>query len=430
MTSDQWTHVILGQLIEISHGFAFKGEYFHDEFPGDILLTPGNFAIGGGFKPDKFKYYRGPVPADYVLSPGDLLVTMTDLSKESDTLGLPALLPEPPTGAVFLHNQRLGKVLVRPGAQLDKRYLYYLLSSSSYRHEILASATGTTVKHTSPSRITKFAFHLPPYAEQRAIASILGALDEKIELNRRMNATLEAMARAIFQSWFVDFDPVRAKAEGRDTGLPAEIAALFPDGFVESELGEIPREWKVVEVKDIADVSSGKRPMNRDTSSTVISPVPLWGGNGPMGFVPEPLFSEPILLTGRVGTLGSVFRITTPCWPSDNTLIVRLKDFTAFEFLLFQLQRINFSALNRGSTQPLLTQRDLNSHHLVLPTQDIIWHFCTTIRPLFQQLDANSDESERLATIRNILLPKLISGELRVSNAEVLDEVLDEVTIV
>src|SRR6266581_1646037 len=151
----EWTEKSLGELIEIKHGFAFKGEFIRDEPAGDILLTPGNFAIGGGFKGDKFKFYDGPVTDEYVLAEGDLLVTMTDLSKQTDTLGFPAIVPRSMGGRRFLHNQRLGKVVSRDGVTFDLRYLHYLMCCKEYRDEVVASATGTTVKHTSPERIKR-----------------------------------------------------------------------------------------------------------------------------------------------------------------------------------------------------------------------------------------------------------------------------------
>ena len=242
----EWREVSLGDIAEITHGFAFKGEYIHDQPRGDVLLTPGNFAIGGGFKVGKLRYYDGNFPEEFVLREGDLIVTMTDLSKQADTLGYPALVPKNSDNRRYLHNQRLGKVLLRDGASVDVRCLYYVMCSSEYRHEVLASATGTTVKHTSPDRIKQFRFLLPPLPEQRAISHILGTLDDKIELNRRMNETLEQMSRALFKSWFVDFDPVRAKMDGRwrpgqsIPGLPAHLYDLFPSRLVPSDLGPIP----------------------------------------------------------------------------------------------------------------------------------------------------------------------------------------------
>ncbi|MBK8238802.1 MAG: restriction endonuclease subunit S [Deltaproteobacteria bacterium] len=231
----------IGDVARIKHGFAFDGQFFFDEPSRDVLVTPGNFAIGGGFKLDKPKFYRGPVEDEYVLAPGDVVVTMTDLSKSCDTLGFSALIP-PVEGCRFLHNQRIGRVEVSRRDLIDERYLYWLMRGPEYRAEILAGATGTTVRHTAPGRIESFRFTAPPLTQQRAIAHILGTLDDKIELNRRMNETLEAMARALFKSWFVDFDPVRAKAEGRQPiGMDAETAKLFPSEFEQSELGEIPK---------------------------------------------------------------------------------------------------------------------------------------------------------------------------------------------
>ena len=157
-----WCEVALGDLIDIKHGYAFKGAFIHDEPVGDVLLTPGNFAIGGGFQAGKTKHYNGPVPDEFVLSENDLLVTMTDLSKQADSLGYPALVPASPNGLRFLHNQRLGKVILGDTEFTDMRFLYYVLCSKEYRDEILASATGTTVKHTSPERIRRYRFPSRP----------------------------------------------------------------------------------------------------------------------------------------------------------------------------------------------------------------------------------------------------------------------------
>ena len=256
--------VSIGELVDIKHGFAFKGSFMRDEPCGDVLLTPGNFAVGGGFKGEKFKYYDGLVPEEFVLNEGDLLVTMTDLSKLSDTLGYPAFVPDNPEGRRYLHNQRLGKVSLKSSERVDTKYLYYVMCTTDYRHEVLASATGTTVKHTSPDRIKQFRFMLPPLPEQRAITHILGTLDVKIELNRRMNQTLEEMARAIFQDWFVDFGPVRAKLEGREPYLPPELWDLFPDRLVDSELGEVPEGWEVRALGDFGEIVTGKTPSTRN----------------------------------------------------------------------------------------------------------------------------------------------------------------------
>ena len=155
-----WKISSLSLDMSIIHGYAFKGEFFSDTKTNNILLTPGNFAIGGGFKGDKMKYYEGPIPEKYILSEGDLLVSMTDLSKMADTLGFPALIPKHDS-RLFLHNQRLGKIKINSESYLTKEFLYILFCGSDYRNEILASASGTTVKHTSPERILSHKFVLP-----------------------------------------------------------------------------------------------------------------------------------------------------------------------------------------------------------------------------------------------------------------------------
>ena len=196
-----WKKVKLGDLIDIKHGYAFKGKFFQSEPNENILVTPGNFKIGGGWKDDKCKYYNGKIPENYILKPGDIIVTMTDLSKTADTLGYSAVIPNN-TNKRYLHNQRIGLVVFKT-ANIDKMFLNWLLRSPEYRSYIIASASGSTVYHTSPTRIKEFKFFLPPLPEQRAIASVLSSLDDKIDLLHRQNKTLEAMAETLFRKWFI-----------------------------------------------------------------------------------------------------------------------------------------------------------------------------------------------------------------------------------
>jgi len=137
-----------------------------------------------------------------------------------------------------------------------------------------------------------------------------------------------------------------------------------------------------------------------------------------MGYVREPLINERILLTGRVGTLGSVFRISSPCWPSDNTLIVRANQPNTFEYLFFQLRQIDYVSLNRGSTQPLHTQTDLKAQRVILPVCVVLEHFSQFAGSVFKRIDVIEEEGRTLAALRDTLLPKLISGELRIEDAE------------
>ncbi|MDU0353767.1 restriction endonuclease subunit S [Paraglaciecola aquimarina] len=149
-----WEYSELAEFIGVKHGYAYKGEYFCNEPTDDVLLTPGNVAIGGGFKGDKFKFYNGPVMDNYIFNEGDLFITMTDLSKAGDALGYPAIVPYV-AGLTFHHNQRLGKVEFKDRIKFGTEFIYRCLCSREYRSSIVATATGTTVKHTSPTKILK-----------------------------------------------------------------------------------------------------------------------------------------------------------------------------------------------------------------------------------------------------------------------------------
>lgn len=421
----EWAECSLGDLIDIRHGFAFGGENFRDEPPGDILLTPGNFAIGGGFKAEKFKYYDGTIPDEFVLYKGDLLVTMTDLSKEADTLGYPASIPQPPGGRRFLHNQRLGKVVVKDEKAIDLRFLHYLMRSQEYRHEILASATGTTVKHTSPDRIKRFRFRRPPLSEQRAVAYILGTLDDKIELHRRMNETLEAMARAIFQSWFLNFDPVRAKAEGRDPGLPKAIAELFPDRFEDSQLGEIPAGWRMETVGEhLVNFDSKRIPVSGAERAERQGPYPYHGAAGVMDYVDDYLFDGIYLLVGEDGSvvqengLGVTQYAWGKIWVNNHAHVLQGKGAVSTEQLYLYYHFEPVAPYVTGAVQPKLSQGRMNGMPFLFAGDGVCRAFAEVVPPLFARLRSNAEENRTLTKLRDVLLPKLISGELRVPDAE------------
>lgn len=189
----KWKEYSLDELIHIKHGYAFKGEFFSEEPTDDILLTPGNFAIGGGFKAQKLKYYNGNFPVDYILNENDVIVTMTDLSKEADTLGFSAKVPAW-YGKRFLHNQRIGLVKLKTD-EFDQNYLYWLMRTFSYQRFVANGATGATVKHTSPTKICQYKFTAPENkTTQRKIASILSAYDDLIENNLKRIKLLEKKA--------------------------------------------------------------------------------------------------------------------------------------------------------------------------------------------------------------------------------------------
>jgi len=380
-------------------------------------------------------------------SAGDLIVTMTDLSKEGDTLGYPAIVPT--SSDRFLHNQRIGKILAL-GERADMPFLYYLLCTREYRNEVLASATGTTVKHTAPSRISAFRLALPPLTTQQRIAEVLRSLDDKIDLNRRMNQTLESMARAIFQSWFVDFDPVVAKAAGRQPfGMSADVAALFPDRFADSGMGPIPSGWVVQTVAAIAArVAIGPFGSRITRDNFVADGVPVIRGNNlGNGFWDDDfVFLTPekadelrsanaragdLVFTHR-GTLGQVGMI--PPQPKHKRYVVsqsqmllsvdreRISPTLVYHFFCSAVGQEALLAYTCTTGVPAIAQptTSLKRIEITVPPIMISALFDETVGPLMARQDANRRETETLATLRDTLLPKLMSGELRIRDAEKL----------
>lgn len=437
----EWCVFSLGELFRVKHGFAFKSEYFTDEPQNAVLVTPGNFAIGGGFQDSKRKYYNGQFPEDYVLKPGQVVVTMTDLSKESDTLGYAASIPN--DSNIWLHNQRVGLLEFKNEIPTSPRFVEYLLRTHRYRSWIVGSATGTTVKHTAPGRIESFTTHIPPIGEQRAIAHILGTLDDKIELNRKQNETLEAMARALFKAWFVDFEPVRAKMEGRWVrgqslpGLPAHLYDLFPDKLVESELGEIPEGWQVMRVGDIGDVICGKTPSTQVADyygeDIPFITIPEMHGNifacgikkrlslkGAESQIKKMLPSGAICVS-CIATLGLVNITTEPSQTNQQINSVVPAEEKEIYFWYWALKNMG-EAIKAGGSGGSVLDNLSTGRFVELQVKASIralrLAYNSSVEHLFSQILANAIESQTLCQLRDTLLPKLISGELRVSDIE------------
>jgi len=399
---DEWERMSLLSMARWVNGLAFRDFQFSDTGKPVIKIAEIKGGITG-----QTKFTNQTFEKSVFVTNGDMLFSWSGQPETSiDVFWW--------RGRDGWLNQHIFKVT--PIEELDPVFFFYVLRYLKPNFIGIARNKQTTgLGHVTRRDIENIEAAFPPLAEQKAIAAVLGALDAKIELNRRMNATLEAMARALFQSWFVDFDPVRAKLDGRPpAALDPATAALFPDSFRDSALGPIPHGWRAAHLEEIASVGSGKRPEGRCDVLSPESNIPLYGGGGRMGYVPGALYEKPILFTGRVGTLGLIFRTAEPSWPSDNTLIVEPQA-GHFDFTYFVLKGFDLITLNRGSTQPLLTQTDLKRQTFVLPTKDVVKAFADFSEPIFRQIVSNERESRTLATLRDTLLPKLLSGELSVA---------------
>jgi type I restriction enzyme S subunit len=321
-------------------------------------------------------------------------------------------------------------------AKLLPEYLYYWLSSPWGQHYLFSrvSQVGVPQIQTPLTTLRQAALPVPPLAEQRAIGHILGTLDDKIELNRRMNETLEAMARALFKSWFVDFDPVRAKMEGRDPGLPKPLANLFPARLVNSELGEIPEGW---EVGTLADFSAlNPEAWSKETRPTLINYVDLsntkWGRiEAVTAYAQQDAPSraqrvlrprDTIVGTVRPGNRSYAFISEDRLTGSTGFAVLRPLRLECAEFVYFAATAAGniegLSHLADGGAYPAVRPEVVAATQVVRPSLEVLEKFSRVARPLLAKMAENERESRTLAALRDTLLPKLISGELRVKNGE------------
>jgi type I restriction enzyme S subunit len=276
--------------------------------------------------------------------------------------------------------------------------------------------------HVTKKDLQRIRVRIPPLQEQRAIAHILGTLDDKIELNRRMSETLEAMARALFKAWFVDFEPVRAKMEGRWRrgqslpGLPAHLYDLFPDRLVDSELGEIPEGWKIGTLGDLVELAYGKALREKDRMP---GPVPVYGSNGQVGWHNKAMVKGPGIVIGRKGNPGTVTWVPTDFFPIDTTFYVVPKSMCrSLHFLYYVLSEHDLPSLAADSAVPGLNRSFVYSNQQIIPPSGVLEAFDMIVKPYFDRKYQDERESCTLAALRDALLPKLIRGEIRVKDAE------------
>ncbi len=370
------------------------------------------------------------------LTPGDVVIVRT--GKPGTTAVIPESLPIANCSDV---------VIVRPGSKVNSRFLAYYFNVVA-THHVDSHLVGAVQQHFNVESARKLQIPLPPRREQDRIAHIAGDLDDKIELNRRMNDTLEAMARALFQSWFIDFDPVHAKAAVRRdrpkwtnsqvsrSALPdltPEIAELFPDSFEDSALGPIPAGWRATSVPEAIEVNplrslrkgavapylemsnmptrsaratawedrpfgSGTKFINGDTLVARITPCLENGKTAYVDFLQD----------GRVGAGSTEYIVLRPKPPLPTTFayyLARNEDFR-------QHLITNMTGTSGRQRAPADC---LNSYGLVVPPENIVVHFGVFTQRGFEQMKANDEKSRELAAARDALLPRLLSGELPIS---------------
>lgn len=404
----EWPVTTLGDLIHVKHGFAFKGEFFSSD--GDkLVLKPGNFPAGGGIRlrPGKDDYYAGQYPPEFELSPGDLLVVMTDLTQAAPILGSPAFVPDV---SAMLHNQRLGLVKLKEGVEVDRRFLYYAMLSDTSRSQIRATATGATVRHTAPERIYRVKLGMPPLPTQRTIGDVLGSIDDLIENNRRRVEVLEEMARAIYNEWFVKFR------------YPGHEVVPLSD----SALGPIPEGWEVSTLAAIADITMGQSPKSEFYNDEGFG-KPFHQGVTDFG-AHFPSTRKWCSADGRSAAAGDILiSVRAPVGriniaDVDITIgrglsAIRAKDGRQ-ALLLGQIHEAfseEDSMGNDGAIFKSLGKAELAAVPVVVPSDDVADAGNTVLAENLDMIRALTQATQRLASMRDLLLPKLVTGQIDVS---------------
>ena len=360
--------------------------------------------------------------------PGDLVFT------QRGTLGQVAIVPPEPFDEYLISQSQMK--LTADGRKADSLFLYYVFSSQAQREYIRQHAIQTGVPHTNLGILRNTPIPVPPIADQRAIAIVLGTLDDKIELNFQMSAALESTARTVFKSWFVDFDPVRAKAKGELPALPKHFADLFPDEFEESDFGDCPRGWSFRSLPAVVDVNP-PRTLARGEKAPYLDMANMpTQGHSPNEVIERPFGSGMRFTNGD--TL--VARIT-PClengktayvdflkdsqvgWGSTEYIVLRPKPPLPEEYAYClarsqEFREFSIKSMTGTSGRQRVPVDSLDHFVVSSPPDQVAKAFGRLVKPLFGRAKAAVEQNRTLAALRDALLPKLVSGELRIRDAE------------
>ena len=407
MTAGEWRKVTLGDVAQVRSGYAFKSA---DWISMGIPVVKIANVKSGDLTMEDCAFVSPTVASQagrFNLREEDILIALTGYIGEVAKVkgrDLPAVL-----------NQRVGLFSVLDESRLDNSFLFQLLRNPNMREIIEGLGYGSAQPNISPKLIQNITISLPPLTEQRAIAHVLGTLDGKIEINRRMNETLLAIARALFKSWFVDFDPVHAKVNGHWKrgeslpGLSADLFDLFPDRFVDSELGEIPLGWKVKSLGELVEFAYGRALKATDRKDGTI---PVFGSNGQVGWHDERLIAGPGIVVGRKGNPGTVKWVNCDFFPIDTTFYVVPK-VTNLSFLFFALTTQNLQSVSADSAVPGLNRNLAYMNKQVIPEKPILNEYSKYAKDILLRCFRLEEETRILVEHRNLLLPVLMSGMIR-----------------
>jgi len=421
--SSEWNWIRLGDCCEkIGSGATPKGGKDAYLEVGPYRLIRSQNVYNDGFSPSGLVFISDEQAQKLdgvAVQQDDVLLNITGDSVARVCLALAQYLPA-------RVNQHVA--IIRPSSKiLDSRFLRYFLASPYQQDLMLGLAgAGATRNALTKGMIEDFKVPYPSLATQNAISDVLSALDDRISLLRDTNATLEAIAQALFKSWFVDFDPVRAKVEGLDPeGMDAATAALFPNSFEESNLGLVPKGWLIGELQDLLVLQRG---FDLPASERIAGDYPLIAASGPSGTHHIAMAKGPGVVTGRSGVLGKVFLTLEDYWPLNTTLWVKKFNRATPCYAYELLKLLDFSSFNAGSAVPTLNRNHIHGLKYVLPPLELVQAYEDMARAIHLRVLENNRQVQTLTQLRDTLLPRLISGQLRLSETEAsVENMLSEV---
>jgi type I restriction enzyme S subunit len=414
----EWQMVTVGQLCDAGEAFVQTGPFGsqlhkHDYVPAGIPVVPteaiGRRTLRVGQLPRVSAETRDRL-SRHVLRAGDILFARRGVQ----ATGLSAIIEADQAGWLC----GTGAILLRvSSARVDSEFLSFLLSSDETVEWLKRHAVGAVMPNLNETVVRLLPLRLPSIEQQREIASFLASLDQKIGLNAQTASTLERLAGTVFRSWFIDYDPVVAKSEGRQPfGMDADTAALFPSRFVESELGPIPEGWRVDRVRAVVEFAYGK---SLKADARRFGAVPVFGSDGVTGWHDEALVEGPGIVVGRKGNAGRVNWSEGSFYPIDTTFFVRSRDSRyALRFLFPLLASVGLEELSGDSAVPGLNRDLAYTAEVIVPPAEFAHAYAIFAEPLQRLIAANTAENRTLSELRDTLFPKFMSGEIRLKQAE------------
>ena len=402
----------LGELIEVTRGASLSGQFYAEE--GELIrLTLGNFNMnGGGFKENTSKtdlYYTGTVKDEFILNKGDIITPLTEQSL--GLLGTTARIPE---NGKYIQSQDVALVKCKEGL-LDPNFCYYLISSSIVRQQLSAGAQQTKIRHTSPDKIKDCTVWVPEFEEQKRIGRILTDIDEKITLNRQINDNLEAMAKQLYDYWFVQFDFPNEEGKPYKSSGGAMV-------WNEKLKREIPQEWSDCKLKDFINLFDSKRvPLSSKDRGERQGVYPYYGATGIMDYVNDYIFDGDYILLAEDGSTSDakgfpiVQYIWGKNWVNNHAHIILPKNERYTMFTYQMLRSIPAKQIETGSIQKKISQENLCGYKMVLPNSDLLEKYENVVSPLWEKRKRCIEEINTLTKQRDELLPLLMNGQASVN---------------